>query len=379
MTAKKISPIFTRTREFISRYVIAPTSEDYDVLTVWAMGTWAFSPACTNPATYPYLYLSAEKGSGKTLLGVDVMGAITRSHQPTVGITGPGVFRMIGEVDDETGEVFSVAPTLALDEIDATYSGAKDESLRQMLNAGYKRGSTVPRAFGKVTVQFPVYCPKILMGIDNGHLPDTVLDRSIRIDLRRATEDQMRAVEPFYSFDVEDEAAELQQSLSDWAKDHSLVLREYRPEPIAGFQPRQWEIARSLVQLAHEIGNESEFRAALHRVMTRNPARPSGKVALYQAIFDAFAAMPGEHADRITTKQILTELDARGITVPGNSGKGLASVLGEDGIGPDYIRLRDGHPGRAIARTEDTPTHRGYYRHKFDGAFLRYLDDDDDE
>lgn len=365
---------FIRTREYIRRYTVLDDNA-LDIVTVWTMGTWTFSPACTNPATYPYLYIAAAKGSGKTLLGQDVLGSICRNHQATVGITGPGVFRMIGEVDEETGEVFSTAPTLALDEIDATYSGAKDEPLRQMLNAGYKRGASVPRSFGKVAIQFPVYCPKILMGIDNGHLPDTVTDRSIRIDLRRATPDQMLTVEPFYSFDVEDEAAELSQTLSDWAKDHSLALREYRPDPIDGFQPRQWEISRTLVQLASEIGNERRIREALAEVMTRNPERPSGKVALYRSIFNLIEDMPAEHADRVTTRQILLRLQEDGVSVPGNSGMGLASVLSEDGIAPDYIRLREGHPGRE-GKGGDKPTHRGYFRHKFDGPFIRFLDDD---
>jgi hypothetical protein len=240
-----------------------------------------------------------------------------------------------------------------------------------MLNAGYKRGSTVPRAMGKTTLNFPVFCPKILMGIDNGHLPETVLDRSIRIDLHRASRDEMSTIEPFYSFDTEDEAAELSQSLSDWAKDHSLALREYRPTEIPDLSPRQWEIARTLVQLAHEIGNEDEIRASLHWLMTRNPERPDNKVTLYRSILQVFADT-GE--DRVTTRQIMERLSVDGVSVPGNSGKGLAAVLSEEGIAPDYIRLRPEHPGSVA----DKPIQRGYFRHKFDGAFARYLSDDED-
>lgn len=372
MTARKttIAPEFDRAQDFIKRYVILPQDE-LDIVTVWAMGTWAFSPMATQPATYPYLYVAAPKGSGKTVLGQDVLGSICRMPQATVGITGPGVFRIIGEVDDETGNVVNMAPTLMLDEIDATYSGGKDEPLRQMLNAGYKRGASVPRAFGKTTISFPVYCPKVMMGIDNGHLPDTVTDRSIRIDLHRATPEEMATIEAFYSFDVEDEAAELSQELSSWAIDHTLVLRDYRPEPIQGFAPRQWEIARSLVQLAAEIGIEDRIRAALQRVMTKNPERPTGKVALYRVIFDLFNL---HDTDRLTSNQILTALDKEGIQVPGGSGKGLSSVLSEEGIVPDYIRFRADHPGVAELAN---PVQRGYFRHKFDGAFIRFIEDDD--
>lgn len=365
----KVAPEFTQTREFIRRYVILD-DDALDIVAVWAMGTHTFSPACTNPATYPYLYITAPKGSGKTVLGQEVLGDLCRMHQPTVGITGPGVFRMIGEVDEETGQVINNAPTLALDEIDATYSGAKDEQLRQMLNAGYKRGATVPRAAGKTTINFPVFCPKVLMGIDNGHLPETVVDRSIRIDLKRALESEMSTIEPHYSFEVEDEAAELQQTLASWAKENSLVLREYRPEPIEGFKPRQWEIARTLVQLAKAIGNEARIREALYSVMTRNPEKPNGKVALYRTIFNLFESLD---TDRLTSLQIMDALEKEGVSVPGNSMKGLSAVVSDDGIGPDMIRLRTDHPGYVEGKAM---TQRGYYRHKFDGAFVRYLDDE---
>lgn len=374
MAANKIAPEFTRTREFISRYSHLPTDDDLDLVTLWAMGTWTFSPAAPfNPVTYPYLYLTGAKGSGKTLLGLDVFSYICRNHRAAVNITGPALFRMIGTYDEETGDIISHSPTLALDEIDATYSGNKDEALRGPVNAGYKRGATVPRAAGRTTIDFPVYCPKVLIGIDNGHLPDTITDRCIRVDLVKATPAQLATIQPLYSFDVEDEAAELSQELSDWAKREAMVLREYRPDAIPDLSPRQWEIARSLVQLAKAAGIEKRIRLALHRVMTRRPERPDGKVALYRSILSLFQEV-GE--DRVTTRQILTRLDADGIRVPGNSGKGLSAVLSADGIKPTYMRLREGaNPHSGIV--DGQPVQRGYMRYAFDDAFVEYLDDDE--
>lgn len=371
MAAKKtpaVSEEFTKTREYIRRYVVLPDDE-LDIVTTWMMGTWTFSPSCTNPVVYPYLYITGARGSGKSELGQAIAGDICRNHQSTVGATGASLFRMIGDYDPETGDVIAHHPTLSCDEIDATFSGAKDESLRLILNAGYKRGSTVPRAAGKTTINFPVHCPKLLMGIDNGHLPETIVDRTIRIEMKRANPEQLATIEPRFFWDVEDEAAELSESLSQWAKEISLVLREYRPEPIPDLQPRQWEIARALVQLAHSNGNETRIREALHNVMTRNPERPDAKVTLYKSIFGLFSETG---LDRVTTNQILERLATDGVSVPGNSGKGLASVLSEDGITPGYIRFPKGHP----AVNEDTPVQRGYFRHPFDGAFMRYLDDE---
>lgn len=357
--------MFTRTREFIQRYS-AISAEALDVITVWSIGTWTFSPACTQPATYPYLYISGAKGSGKTVLGQDVLGCLCRMHTPTVGITGAGVFRLMGDIDTDTGDVITVAPTLALDEIDATYNGAKDEHLRQMLNAGYKRGATVPRTFGRQTYPFPVFGPKLLMGIDNGHLPDTITDRCIRIDIKRA---HVGEYEPFYSYDIEDEAPEIQQQLADWCKENSLVLREYRPEPIPNLEPRAWgDVSRPLVQLAHALGVERRIREALAHLLTAD--HKSGKRGLYQVIFDLFST--GE--DRLATRQIMEALGAAGIHVPGDSGKGLSAVLSEDGIAPTYIRFPIYHPG---VTDPEKPVQRGYFRHQFDGAFVFYLKDDE--
>ena len=256
------APEFTRTREFIRRYIVLD-ADALDVATVWAMHTHLFSPACETPPTTPYLYITAPKGSGKTLFGQDVLGCITRAPMPTVGITGPGLIRLVGGGDDDGGEFedadsahAAAAPTLMVDEVDALYAGSKDEVLRMMLNAGYRRGGVVPRVVGKSVVNYSAFCPKVLMGIDNGHLPDTVADRSIRINLKRASADDMLTVEPFYSYEVEDESAELIQELSTWAKRNSEAIKAYKPTPVPEIAkvPRHWEIARTLVQVARAAG-----------------------------------------------------------------------------------------------------------------------------
>lgn len=363
---------FTRTRDFISRYSVVP-SEELDLITVWAMGTHCFSPACQWPATYPYLYITGGPGSGKTVLGQDALGCVCRDHTSATGATGSTLFRMLGWENEETGEIENMAPTLFLDEIDTTYSGSKDADLQRALDVGYKRGGSIPRASGKSFIAFPVYGPKMLMGIDNGHLPEPLLQRCLRINLERQSQDQLHAagVEPFYIFDVEDEAAELNEQLAQWAKDHSEVLKEYRPTAPSGLTARQWEISRTLVQLAHAIGNEAHIVESLLTVLTRNPARPDRKVELYGAIDQLFEELS---VDRLTSLQILSRLTERGIHVPGQSGKGLASVLSEDGVAVTLIHLPEGHPGKTHA-DQKSEKQRGYFRHSFDGATMRYLAD----
>lgn len=372
--AEKPCPEFDRTREFIGRYsVLAP--EELDIITTWAMGTWTFSPMCQWPATFPYLYVTGPAGSGKTVLGQDSLGSVCRQWASAAGATGPTLFRMLGREDEETGEIENYAPTLFMDEIDATFSGSKDEPLRLSLNVGYKRGATIPRAAGKTTIAFPVYGPKILGGIDNGHLPETVTQRSIRIEIEKRTQDELEAagIQPFYTFDIEDESAEIQQMLSDWAKVHSMVLRDYRPAAPKGLTARQWEISRSLVQLAHAIGIENRVIKSLVTVFNRKRGQENAKQRLYMAVAE-LANETG--ASKLTTKMILAKLAEKGIGVPGNSGKGLSSVLKQDGITPRYLFIdKPDMPGYVEGKT----THRGYQRFQFDQAFVDFLPEEDDE
>src|SRR5207244_789004 len=82
-------------------------------------------------------------------------------------------------------------PTLLLDEVDAIFAGRSEssESLRGILNAGNRPGAAVARVVGEgsnlKTEDFPVYCAKVLAGIGTDRWPDTILDRAIRVTLKR--------------------------------------------------------------------------------------------------------------------------------------------------------------------------------------------------
>jgi len=77
-------------------------------------------------------------------------------------------------------------PTLLLDESDATFKHGSDyqETLRGVLNSGYKRsGTTTMCAAGTGWKVLSTFCPKAIAGI--GTLPSTVIDRCIPIKLKR--------------------------------------------------------------------------------------------------------------------------------------------------------------------------------------------------
>lgn len=371
MPDSTVAPEFIAAREFIARYVILP-DEELDLLAVWAIGTHTFSPMCQWPATYPYVYATGPAGSGKSTLCADVMGVLCRRHSLATGATGPTLFRMLGEFNEETGLIDNFAPTLFMDEIDATFSGTKDESLRLSLNVGFRKsGSTIPRASGKTSIDFPVYGPKILAGIDNGCLPDTVLSRSFRFMLDRHTADELEAagIREFYSWDADELRDDLQNMFLSWAQKHSMVLRDYRPFRPPGMNARHWEMGRSLVQLAEPLGIEDRITASLLAVIDRKPRVADWKRDLYQSISDLFDELG---TDRLAGKRVRARIAEQGIALPGT----LSAALIEEGITTGkLVSFPKGHPD---VPEDGQNKQRGYTKHQFDTAFSRYLFTEED-
>lgn len=244
--------IVTRVRDFITDYVSLPTEEHGDALALYVLHTHAFPAARTTP----YIYITSQgPGSGKTRV-MEIMYEVCNNSQLFGGMTGPTLFHMVE----------AIKPTLFLDEVDAIYSGSKNEELRGVLNSGYKHNGKVPRVDPKSELgfrEFSTFCPKVLAGIDNGQVPNTVLDRSIIIRLVKAAPG---TVKPFYSEDVEELAEELKDEITTWyaANSDTLTDRSKRPAPIDGLSDRQNDIVRPLLTIASTVkGWEKRARVSL--------------------------------------------------------------------------------------------------------------------
>jgi len=99
--------------------------ENYDILAIWIMGTWIHSSF----ETYPYLFINAMKGSGKTRL-LKLIKELSWEGDMLASLSEAVLFRTTG--------------TLCIDEFE--YLGGKDKnSLRELLNTAYKKGGKVKR------------------------------------------------------------------------------------------------------------------------------------------------------------------------------------------------------------------------------------------
>jgi hypothetical protein len=232
---------------FVRRFVVM-NEHQATVCALWAAHTHAIDAAWMTP----YLMVtSALKMSGKSHLR-DLLKLVVREPLSTANISDAALFRAIGEFK----------PTLLFDEIDAIFGRkARDrEDLRGMLNAGFERGAVVYRMGGvRMTTleSFPVFCPKMFMGI--GTLPDTISSRSISVRLERKT--KAERVQRLRIRDVTPEGHELGDRLTDWLEPQLDYLAGVRPVLPDELDDRAQDIWEPLLAIADSAGGDWPERA----------------------------------------------------------------------------------------------------------------------
>lgn len=223
----------------IRAHVVLSSPAHAVAMALWVLVAWCHE----HVSTLPILTLSSPvKRCGKsTTLGL--VGNLAPRALLTSSITASALFRAIEKW----------CPTLLIDEADTTLPGNDD--LRCMLNAGHtKTAAVVVRCVGDdhEPTLFSVWCPKVLAMI--GRPPDTVLDRSILIELRRKTRSDRvsRRRE-----DTEGaRLAPLRQRAMRWAQDTAPQLRAVEPELPAGLHDRAADNWRPLVAIADLVGGD---------------------------------------------------------------------------------------------------------------------------
>lgn len=335
--------ILDRIHSYITRYVAFSEPAQADVLALFVLHTHSFDYARTTP----YLYItSAEKQSGKTRT-LEVLETVCRAAQKDDSATSATMFRMIQ----------ALKPTLMIDEVDTIFSGSKKEDLRGVLNSGYKAGGRVPRAIGNPNdedggiVFFNTFCPKVLSGIDNGQVPDTVLDRCIRIQLRRKAAGQ--TVEDFFVEDIEDEIADLTDAIGAWvaANSDALADRTQRPPRIDGIGDRANEISRPLLALAARCrGWNTRARNSLKTLLGEDELKLSPQARALLAVRNWFDSHPDQ--DHIPSSVVSTLADA--------NGKQVGTWMTAYGV-------------KSFGTTRNGQRYKAFRRDDFADAFTRYL------
>ena len=334
-------------RTFLGRFVAFPESSQADAVALWVVHSHAFDAAETTPRLS---IQSAEKRSGKTRL-LEMLDLLVRSPVSTASISAAALFRIVAE-----------GPTLLIDEIDTVFSarGSGAEDVRGLLNAGYRRGSSVVRSArkGPGTERYSVFAPVVLAGI--GSLPDTVADRAIPIRMKRRADGE--PVEKFRRRDVEAEACELRIRIGLWADKHVDVLASVRPGMPDVLGDRACDIWEPLLAIASLAGDDWPQRAeaaaiALSARSTTDDRSPG--VRLLEAIR---AVLERTGRSQIASAELALALNRSDMSIGSEpiDARELAARLRGYDVQPRLLR-------------SGNDVFRGYRSGDFADAFTRYL------
>ena len=236
--------ILNETRDFVSRFCVFPSDHCLTAVTLWAAHTHLIEHMYTTPRL---ALLSPEAASGKTRV-LEVLDLLVPESLFSLNASPAAIFRLLANEQI----------TLLFDEVDAIWSkhgnDNNHEDLRALLNAGYKRGASIPRCVGprhEVT-RFDVYCAVALAGL--GDLPETIMSRSIIIRMRRRAPGE--PVEPFRARTHEPKGYELRSQLETWTQQIGEDAGVHIPDMPAGIVDRPAEVWEPLLIVADLAGGE---------------------------------------------------------------------------------------------------------------------------
>ncbi|ACZ62387.1 MULTISPECIES: DUF3631 domain-containing protein [Dehalococcoides] len=335
---------------FIRRYVVL-SSDQLVAVTLWVVHTYLIDHADTTP----YLNIhSAEKRSGKTRL-LEVLEVLVASPWLTGRVTSAVLAR---KIDAE-------CPTLLLDESDAAFKGEKEysETLRGILNSGYRRGGKSSICVGKGAdigyKDLSTFCPKAIAGI--GKLPSTIADRSIPVLLKRKIDKEK--TEKFRLRRAWKEAEDLRERL-ELCRALKLTGEEIViPEEL---DDRAADCCEPLLVIACSAGKEwfGKATGALTNLMTGEERQDDSLNV--QLLSDIREILENEGLDRISSSALTDSLKGReespwsehgGINL---SQRKLSKMLKPYGIKSKPIR-------------SGIDVYKGYQKDDFSDAFNRYL------
>ncbi len=187
-------------------------------------------------------------------------------------------------------------PTLIIDEADDLFCRKSD--LRAIVNAGWSRGTRIPR-LGR---WYDPFCPKILGILGKTKLPRTIASRSII--LRMWPKKPEEKAEDFAYAD-DPEFSTIRRKLARWAADKVSIIKELKPPQPPGFNNRlsaNWKLPLQIAQHAGGGWPEQARRSAIY--LSRTPYEPSIGVQLLAAL----RAMFTKNRREITSEQVVQEL-----------------------------------------------------------------------
>ena len=339
----------------VKRFCALPDQHSYVAVVLWI----ALAHMAEHFHTLPRLAaLSAEPGSGKSRL-LEIIRDLVPEPMFVFGASVAALFRTMAER----------SVTLLFDECDTIFTrrGKDDqnEDLRALLNVGYRNGATIPRCVGPQhsVEHFNVFGPAALAGL--GDLPQTIIDRSIVIRMRRRAPTEY--VEPYRTRLHEHEGNAIRDQLVEWSAAVGPAAGESWPDLPDGIVDRLAEIWEPLIAIADAAGGdwpEDARQAATHFAELANDRSPSLGIRLLtdlKTVFDGRGAM--WTTDILRALCDMDEAPWSNLQGEGLDSRGLAFRLGQYDAKPKDIRI-------------GTEVRRGYSAADLYDAWQRYCPSD---
>lgn len=337
-------------RAALNRYVVLPSPEAADAVTLWIAAThgqdaWEHAPRCA--------VVAPEKRCGKSRL-LDIAEATCHQSLVTVNISPAALVRSVTSEDP---------PTLFIDEADTVFgakAGDNHEDLRGIINSGHQRGRPYIRydVVARRNEHLPTFCMAMLAGI--GDLPDTIMDRSVVVRMRRRASTEH--VDPYRTRRDRPALHDLRDRLGAWVKSHVKELTAAEPGmPVEDRAADTWEPLIAIGDLAGGTWPARGRKASLVMVTLEKAADAEASMGmrLLMDIREVFATMPRVGflpSSELTN--LLRKIDDGPWSETDLTMRKLAMKLGPYGI---------------KTRHNAAKTARGYHLDDFTDAFARYL------
>jgi len=248
-----IPGVYWKVYNYIKRFICFPNEAYLSFVTLWVMGTYLFMIF----RYYPYVWLHAEKQSGKTLL-METLSPIAFNGEHIINPTESVIFR----------DISNNLITMFIDEVEQLRKRDKDTygSLISILNAGFNKTGVVKRTEsthqgGFVVKAYSAYSPKMFAGIND--IDDVLQDRTVRIPLLRKKDD-----EAVQRYKETAEIIDLQRSIRDelymfaltYAKDIAEVYHASGDviQGMSHLNNRELDIWEPVFLLANVIDSQAE-------------------------------------------------------------------------------------------------------------------------
>lgn len=358
--AISLTDLIQEIEKLLNNYVSFTSEHETKAIALWVIHTYCMDAAYITPILF---ITSAEMRSGKSTL-LAILQKIAFKCIAASSISPSAIFRIIPKHH----------PTLICDEAD-TYLTDKNEDLRGIFNAGHSRDTSGVLRTNPDSLEverFDAFGAKCIAAIK--HIPGTVEDRSIIIQMRRMMKGKKKHKMRLINTELRKELHDIQRKCLRFSEDNIEKLKLSNPALPEVLNDRAADNWHALFQIASLAGIntlEGAKRAALH-LSGHGQENKSLGIELLEDILNLFDGV-FKHDDTVTTLELIGALcsDDEAPWATFNSKRQ------DQKISPRQLAGLLNHYSIKSINNIGPDKRKGYAKASFTDAFSRYIQTDE--